>query len=241
MTKKTGFRKENLSHTSEFSRRAKSYGTHNIIQKKVVQKLISGIESKPKKILDLGCGSGAVYHLIDWDIETFTGIDKAEQMCALHPKNSHITLIHEDFENETLLKQLGRFDMVISSSALQWASNLDKLFATIASVTDKIAFAVFCDGTFRTIYEMSDMEKFLPSHEILTKYLQKYFTFHSELAHYQLEFPDNLSAFRYIKKSGVSGGKRKLGVQQTKKLIQNYPLSYLEFEVMFCWGESKFT
>jgi len=241
MTKKTGFHKKNPPHTSEFSRRAKSYNEHNIIQKKVAQKLISGIASKPKKILDLGCGSGAVYHLIDWEIEHFTGIDKADQMCALHPQGNHITLLHEDFENEALLKQLGNFDIVISSSALQWAFDPDKLFAQIASMTDEIAFAIFCNGTFQTIYEITEMESFLPSYEILTQNLQKYFTFHAELAQYRLEFPDNLSKFRYIKKSGVSGGKRKLNIQQTKKLIQTYPLNYLEFEVMFCWGKSKLT
>lgn len=52
-------------------------------------------------------------------------------------------------------------------------------------------------------------------------------------------FEDNLSKFRYIKKSGVSGGKRRLSVAQTKALIQNYPLEYLEFEVLFVWGVSK--
>ena len=241
MTKKTGFHKKSTPHISEFSRRAKSYGEHNIIQRKVVQKLISGIDSKPKRILDLGCGSGAVYHLIDWEIEHFTGIDKADQMCALHPENERITLLHEDFENETMLKQLGHFDIVISSSALQWASNLNRLFANIAPLTDEIAFAVFCDGTFKTIYEITGMESFLPSHEVLTRNLEKYFTFHSEVVRYQLSFTDNLSKFRYIKKSGVSGGKRKLNIEQTKKLIQTYPLDYLEFEVMFCWGKSKIT
>jgi malonyl-CoA O-methyltransferase len=54
-----------------------------------------------------------------------------------------------------------------------------------------------------------------------------------------LEFEDNISKFRYIKKSGVSSGKRELGYKETKELIRNYPLNYLEFEVLFVWGKSR--
>ncbi len=236
MTKKSGL---HAHHTHEFSRRAKSYTTHNIIQKKVVQKLVSSINSQPKKILDLGCGSGAVYDLINWEITHFTGIDKADQMCALHPINDKITLLHEDFENATLLQSLGHFDMVISSSAMQWASDLEKLLENIAKITDEVAFAIFCDGTFKTIYEMTHMQSFLPKSDHLTKILQKYFACTCEIKTYRLDFPDNISKFRYIKQSGVSGGKRKLNVEQTRKLIREYPHDYLEFEVLFCLGKVK--
>jgi malonyl-CoA O-methyltransferase len=35
---------------------------------------------------------------------------------------------------------------------------------------------------------------------------------------------------RYIKKSGVSGGQKKLSLKEIRKLLKNYPLNYLEFE-----------
>jgi malonyl-CoA O-methyltransferase len=38
---------------------------------------------------------------------------------------------------------------------------------------------------------------------------------------------------RYIKKSGVSGGVKQLGYTEMKTLMLEYPLSYLEFEVIF--------
>jgi malonyl-CoA O-methyltransferase len=58
------------------------------------------------------------------------------------------------------------------------------------------------------------------------------------VVYYRLKFEDNLSKFRYIKNSGVSGGERKLSFKDTKRLIENYPHKYLEFEVMFVWGKS---
>jgi malonyl-CoA O-methyltransferase len=39
--------------------------------------------------------------------------------------------------------------------------------------------------------------------------------------------------FRYIKKSGVSGGEKQLSYKETRHLMETYPLDYLEFEVLF--------
>ncbi len=224
---------------AEFSRRAETYQHHNIIQRKVVKHLIAQITSQPSKILDLGCGSGAVYNLIDWKIERFVGIDKADMMCRLHPQSDKIELFHDNFENLSLLQKLGHFDIVISSSALQWANDLESLFQTLHTMTDEIAFAIFCNGTFKTIYEMTQLESFLPSKESLQQLLEKYFDCQCEIKNYTLEFQDNISKFRYIKRSGVSGGKKRLSVQETRSLIRNYPFSYLEFEVLFCFGKPR--
>jgi Ribosomal protein L11 methylase len=46
--------------SSEFSKYASHYGSRNIIQNKVIDKLLSLVEQEPKNILDLGCGSGAL-------------------------------------------------------------------------------------------------------------------------------------------------------------------------------------
>ena len=44
---------------SEFSRYADQYGNYNIIQEKVVTKLLDDLDEHPRRILDLGCGKGA--------------------------------------------------------------------------------------------------------------------------------------------------------------------------------------
>ncbi len=225
-------------HTNEFSRQAKNYTKHNIIQNKVVKKLIQGITSKPKKILDLGCGSGAVYNEITWKIEQFTAVDKAINMCELHPSNQKIKLLNKDFESLEFSK-LKKTDIIISSSALQWAKNLDLLFQNICSKSNEIAFAIFCDGTFKTIYDQTNLDSFLPNAPKLLKILDKYFEFRYERKYYKLKFDDNISKFRYIKNSGVSGGERKLSFRDTQKLIREYPHDYLEFEVLFVWGKPK--
>ena len=229
----------NSRHTDEFSKRALSYQETNIIQKEVVKKLIKGIKSRPKHILDLGCGEGAVYKEIDWDIESFIGVDKAENMCKLHPMTESISLLHSDFEDPALYHSLQSLDITIAASSLQWAKDLENTLSMIAKHSDEVAFAIFCDGTFKSIYEITKLPSFLPTSDELIPLIAHYFDIYHDRVEYKLEFKDNLSKFRYIKNSGVSGGSRQLSYHDTKRLIANYPHSYLEFEVLFIWGKKK--
>ena len=55
----------------EFSRYAAEYGSRNVIQRLVAQKLIASTSDQPHRILDLGCGNGTLFSWIDWEIERF--------------------------------------------------------------------------------------------------------------------------------------------------------------------------
>ncbi len=227
---------QNHPHTEDFSRQAPFYDKYNIIQKKAAKKLMEKIKNKPKKILDIGCGSGEIYKNIEWEIELFIGVDLSSNMCKLHPKNEKIKVICENFENEKLyenLTQFAPFDIVISSSALQWAKNPDKIFKKLASLSERWAISLFCDKTFKTIRELAKIPSSLPSKKDIVKIASKYKKCSFESVEYRLFFKDNLSKFRYIKKSGVSGGEKKLSFKEIKNLIENYPLPYLEFEVIY--------
>jgi malonyl-CoA O-methyltransferase len=227
-------------HTKEFSKNAHSYDDHTSLQQEIARYLIAQITSKPQTILDLGCGSGAVFKNIPWEIAHFTGVDSAQGMCELHPTCKEVEIFCEDFESPALFSRLSPpYDLLISSSALQWASNIEALIAHMSLTCKEGAFAIFTDKTFETIYHVSGLTSFLPNAKNLTVLFEKFFTCKHEIKTYRLFFDDNLSKFRYIKKSGVSGGKRRLNVAQTKALIHNYPHDYLEFEVLFIWGVSK--
>ena len=229
-----------LEHIKEFSRHANSYDTHTYIQKEVAKYLVSHLSSQPKRILDLGCGSGEVYKNINWNIEHFMGVDSSKEMSQKHPTGKDICIINEDFESSTLIQKLDPpYDLIISSSALQWSKNIEKMVQWSSLTCKEGAFAIFTDKTFETIYQLSGLEMFLPNASNLITLFEKYFTCKSEIKTFKLSFPNNLSAFRYIKQSGVSGGRKRLSVSQTKSLIQNYPLAYLEFEVLFVWGKPR--
>jgi len=221
--------------SSEFSKYASSYGSYNIIQDKVADKLLSYISSKPNNILDLGCGNGALCKKIAWKYKHFTGIDFAPGMLELHPKSKKIECIYGDFNDKMLFENLltYNYDYVFSSSALQWADNLEMVFKNIKLLNTPIALAIFTSNTFKTLNETASLKPLLRDVDEIYKLQKKYFDADFEIVEYKLEFDSTREMFRYIKQSGVSGSRKILNYKQTKQLLENYPINYLEFEVVF--------
>jgi malonyl-CoA O-methyltransferase len=227
--------------SSEFSKYAKDYSSYNIIQNKVIEKLLSHIDNKPQNILDLGCGNGGLYAKIDWKLETFIGVDFAPGMLELHPKAKGVECIYGDFNDSALFTQLqeNSFDQIFSASALQWAQDLESVFANIAKFESEIALALFTSNTFKTLNQTASLHPILRSSKEIYELQKKYFDADFEIVEYKLEFDSVRDMFRYIKKSGVSASRKVLSYKQTKELIRDYPVNYLEFEVVFITSRSK--
>ena len=221
--------------SSEFSKYALEYNSYNIIQSKVVSKLLTLSDSKPKRILDLGCGNGALCNAIDWEYTYFTALDFASGMLKLHPKSEKIECINGNFNESSLFENLAKnkYEHVFSASALQWAENLERVFQNIKRLNSSISLAIFTSGTFETLYKTAKLAPLLSSTSLIKELSDKYFKADFEIVKYTLEFESTREMFRYIKKSGVSGSRNVLTFMQTKKLMKEYPLNYLEFEVAF--------
>jgi len=221
--------------STEFSKNAITYEKNNIIQNMVIDKLLTFVKNKPKNILDLGCGNGALCYKINWEYDHFVGIDFAPGMLELHPKSEKIEAIYGDFNNQNLFKYLEiyRFDYIFSASALQWAEDLDMIFKNLKYLQVPFALAIFSANTFKTLNETASLKSLLRSVEEIDKLQKKYFDTSLEVLEYKLEFESTRDIFRYIKESGVSGSRKILNYKQTKELMINYPLNYLEFEVVF--------
>lgn len=219
----------------EFSRYAAQYGSRNVIQRLVADKLITSTETQPRRILDLGCGTGTLFSLIDWEIERFVGVDFSDSMLEHHPKAPNVELILGDFNAPALFERLGgeHFDRLYSASALQWADDFESVIQSLASLNTPMSLAIFTAGTFKTLHECAGVTPLLRSSDEVMAIAEKHLNARFEVLHYTLEFDSVREMFRYIKRSGVSGGRRVLDFSQTKRLMETYPLNYLEFEVVF--------
>jgi len=224
--------------SKEFSKHASSYELHNVIQDRVAQRLLQGVRSKPQNILDLGCGSGAICKKIDWKYKRFIGVDFAPGMLELHPKSKKIEAIYGDFNDNTLFENLRTYsyDYIFSASALQWAQDLEKTFASIKSLNAPVALAIFTANTFKTLHQTASLNSLLLASDEVNKLQKKYFDADFEVVNYKLEFETTRDMFKYIKESGVSGSRKELSFKQMKKLMNEYPLNYLEFEVAFIFS-----
>lgn len=221
--------------SQEFSKNASYYEQHNTIQKLVINKLLTSLNSEPKNILDLGCGSGAVCSSINWEYNYFSGVDFAQGMLQLHPKSDKIECIFGDFNDSLLFEKLrnNRYDQIFSASALQWASDLEETFLGINSLNAPVSLAIFTSGTFKNLLDTAAIDSLLMTKEEVDRLQKKYFNAKYEVVEYRLEFSSVREMFRYIKRSGVSGSRNILNFKQMKKLMKEYSLNYLEFEVAF--------
>jgi malonyl-CoA O-methyltransferase len=228
--------------TREFSRFAHSYGYYNMIQSKVVKVLVGML---PKKVLetviDVGCGNGAVYQTMNasgFQYKRFIALDASEAMLRRHPDDPAVEKVIMDF-NRPVSLHLPRKSIVLSSSALQWSSDLDKTLSWLSGQGEEAYLAIFTSGTFKTLHETAGIDSPIHSAVALQQMIDKYYDAAYHIRHYALEFENVRDMFRYIKKSGVSGGKKQLSYKETKALMQRYPLNYLEFEVLFMQGRAR--
>jgi len=223
--------------SKEFSKNALYYNSRNIIQKKVAQKLLTFVKNNPQSILDLGCGRGEICKNISWSYQQFLGVDFAEGMLKLHPKSPNIKTILGDFNNQELFNTLSKysFDYIISASALQWANDLEMVFKELNKFNTPVALAIFTSNTFKTLYKTASIEPILRSAQEIETLQKKYFNANVEIIDYKLEFESTREIFKYIKQSGVSASRNILSYKDMKKLLNSYPVNYLEFEVIYIY------
>jgi malonyl-CoA O-methyltransferase len=216
---------------SEFTKHSSTYNSYNIIQNEVSKRLIQKIDTKPKTVLELGSGSGVIYSKIDWEIDRFIGIDFSLGMCNLHPKTDKIDIYNSDFDDFDYSKfDTNSFDAIISSSALQWSKNIPSLIKEFSRLSKNHYFAIFTNQTFYKLFDYLGIDSPLPSLDYYHDSFGDNYKY--EVLRYTLEFDTIKEVFQYIKKSGVSGGAKRLSYKEAKQLYNNYPYKNLEFEIV---------
>jgi malonyl-CoA O-methyltransferase len=229
----------------EFSRFAKDYDRHNIIQAEVARKLISSLPQKQyRHILDIGCGSGEIWRTLQTQgvvFDSLTAFDLSAEMLDLHPCTDTI-IARGDFNRPEDLASLANthYDLMLSASALQWSSDLRSTLHALKPLADRCFFAIFTSGTFRTLHACAGISSPIHSEDYLREKLEECFDDGAyETVRYKLYFESVYAMLRYIKESGTSGGERRLSYLETKRLLDEYHLDYLEFEVLFAKGMVK--
>jgi malonyl-CoA O-methyltransferase len=222
----------------QFSKHALEYNSYNIIQQIISKALVRELDFQPKRILELGCGSGQVFKNIDFEFDYYKAIDFSQEMCDIHPQHKNLDLICLDFDTQEFHDNLKneQFDMILSSSALQWSQNLTKIIATLSPLSNTINMVLFTSNTFKTIFELTQTTSPILDLSKIKKSFDKFYRCEYEVLNYKLEFENKKELFNYIKNSGVSGSQKSLSFEKAKHLYRNYNLGYLEFEVVFIKG-----
>jgi malonyl-CoA O-methyltransferase len=161
-------------------------------------------------------------------------------MLGQHPESAKIQKQLFDFNSELNCADFteNKYDLLLSSSALQWCNNLGNTLAHLSLSSKYIIASLFTNNTFKTIHRIARINSPIQSSDEFIKAFDRYYDATYELRSYKLHFKTKEEMFKYIKHSGVSGGKHQMNYKETKSLIMNYPYDYLEFEVLFVSGKS---
>ncbi len=210
---------------------AKSYNSNSIIQKCVAKELVSHIDFDVEKILELGAGTGEVIKNINSHFSKYIAIDLSPTMLSQHPKAKNIELICGDFEKLDYL--LLEHDLLISSSSLQWAQNMEKILKEIDLRSKKFLISIFTSYTFSSLHRFLGVKSPIRSKEEIEKILKDN-SIDCQLytKRYSLKFDNTKEMFRYLKKSGVNREKV-LDFKDAKRAILCLESNDLEFEVIF--------
>ncbi len=226
--------------TNQFDRYAISYSQNRDIQKKIAQKLLRTASAKEyKRIVDIGCGDGAVYEECGGSKELFLGVDSSPKMCDLHRRHDGCAVLCGDFDDLRLILEIkerfGKFDLLVSSSALQWSKKLPDTVSGLSGLARDFAVSVFTRGTFVSVRECVGVESFLPTVDDVKNSFASFCVKELFVESYKKEFDTPRDALRFIKTTGVSGGANSISYKQAKKLYTDGP-TVLEFEVVYVVG-----
>ena len=103
-----------MSVKEEFSKYSNSYEDCSIVQKFACSHLFSHVKSyKFQNILELGCGTGQFFELVNWQFRNYTAVDFSQEMCDVHPKAQNLNVKCLDFDTKEFAdivtgKQIGR-------------------------------------------------------------------------------------------------------------------------------------
>ena len=154
-----------------FSRNAKTYDEYAVVQKEMSRKLVSEIKvPSPKRILEIGCGTGYLTDLIARKFENaqILALDLAPGMIEVAKdrvseinKGCRIEFVCADAE--TAFFQ-GSYDLIISNATFQWFNDPEAMAEQILkhlSPKGQCIFSTFGSQTFNELgqaFRMASME-----------------------------------------------------------------------------------
>lgn len=212
------------------------YNKNAIVQKRVALNLTKFIEKykhekKIDSVLEIGCGTGIFtrYFLNSFSIRRLVLNDFYNTEEYLKDI-SYETFIENNIEKINFFK----YELIISSSTLQWINNFEKLIEKISRSCNEFFFSIYLQGNLIEVKEHFKISLSYFSFEDIQKILKKYF---SEIKSYKeterINFDSPVDALKHLKNTGVTGFS-KASVSQIKKFKSNK----LTYEVGYFYCKS---
>lgn len=221
MNKENALDKQRIAKS--FSRGRQTYDDNAIIQRRVSAKLmemLSGCEGvRSQRVLEIGCCTGTLTELLltKYSVETLYLNDLVtsfyEDVRARVANNSRRPLQNTElspmFGDIETIALPAALDLVISSATFQWLTDLEGLFARIASSLNSggfLAFSIFGPGTLREFKELTGIGlQYSGVGSILDLLDHHFYIQEQETVKEQLFFASPREVLRHLQATGVGG------------------------------------
>ena len=163
-----------------FDRHAKTYDEYSSLQNKISDNLFKKldlIEVRPSVILDLGCGTGRNGVILKEKYQNIKLInyDFSINMLREAKKNQHKILgtksefICGDIEELSFTENT--FDVIWSTSSLQWCNNLSDIFKKAKSILKPGGLFIFSTFGPNTLFELRNVTKKISNYQKTNNFL----------------------------------------------------------------------
>ena len=163
-----------------FNRHAKTYDEYSSLQNKISDNLFKKldlIEVRPSVILDLGCGTGRNGVILKEKYQNIKLInyDFSINMLQEAKKNQHKELgAKAEFicgDIEKLSFSENTFDVIWSTSSLQWCNNLSDIFKKAKLILKPGGLFIFSTFGPNTLFELKNVTKKISNYQKTNNYL----------------------------------------------------------------------
>ena len=225
-----------------FAKAGQSYVEHAVVQKQISAQLFKYLktycpQSLPS-VLEIGCGSGNLTHLFHsyFQVDQLFLNDLYEDVDQHFSTIENIAWLIGDIEQLHLPQSL---DAVISSSALQWMTDLPTLLHRIHDALKPNAyfgFSTFGSDNLTEIKQLTGQGLNYYSSEVLKQKLEEsgFEIVFIEEEQKHLYFDDPKSVLQHLKATGVTATAK--SHRWTKQSLQQFYLDYQQF-----YGEQGFS
>ncbi|OTG70724.1 malonyl-[acyl-carrier protein] O-methyltransferase BioC [Acinetobacter sp. ANC 4169] len=230
-----------------FAKAGQSYAQHAVVQKQICQHLIGLMQEYISKnsldrAFEIGCGSGNLSHLL---MQHF-----AIQQLFL---NDLYPEVQQHFQNDPKLKwwigdieqlDLPRsLDLIASSSALQWISDLDAIFKKCADALTQQGYLCFSTFGRQNLIEIKALTgqglDYLPIEVIQDKLLKHGFEIlHLSQSLETLSFSHPKAVLQHLKATGVTATASQH--RWTKQSLQQFYQDYQQFSQLDQMGQRQY-
>ena len=225
-----------------FAKAGQSYVEHAVVQKQISAQLFKYLKvycpQNLASVLEIGCGSGNLTHLFHsyFQVDQLFLNDLYEDVDQHFSTIENIAWLIGDIEQLELPSEL---DAVISSSALQWMTDLPALLQRIHDALKPNAyfgFSTFGSDNLTEIKQLTGQGLNYISLEFLKRQLeqQNFEVLFIEQEVKQIYFDHPKSVLQHLKATGVTATAK--SHRWTKQSLQQFYLDYQQF-----YGEQGFS